>query len=106
MATKVVVDMPICGYKAVIRAEKCDSTVKIDIECDCEHVRTYNELIDEVTMEDLINITNTKIIGMAKVLTPSCLVPCGIMNAAGVEMGLISKSLALRMHELRIIFEE
>jgi len=106
MATKVVVDMPLCGYKTIITAEKSSSFVKIKIESDCEHVRRFNEALDEIRMEDVTHFSSSRIIEVAgDYLTPSCLVPCGIMNAARIEFGLISKKRALKSKELKIVFE-
>ncbi|MHC1565279.1 MAG: DUF6951 family protein [Candidatus Syntropharchaeales archaeon] len=107
MPTRVTVDVPICGYKAAIRAEKSGGSIKIDIESDCEHVTQFAEALGEIEMKDVMHISNNKIMEVAgKYLTPSCLVPCGIINAARLELGLISRSLALKKGDLRIAFEE
>jgi hypothetical protein len=39
-------------------------------------------------------------------LHPSCLVLCGVFNAARIEMKMISKALALREKEITIRFLE
>ena len=107
MATKVIVDMPICGYKAVIRAEKSGSSVKVEIKSDCEHVKRFNEALGEVGIKAVMHFSRNKIMEVAgDYLTPSCLVPCGVMNAARLELGLISRSRALKSRELKIVFEE
>ncbi|RLG29291.1 hypothetical protein DRN98_08570 [Methanosarcinales archaeon] len=107
MPTRVTVDMPICGYKAIIRAEKVGGSVKVEIESDCEHVKQFADALSEVGMRDVMHISNNKIMEVAgNYLTPSCLIPCAIMNAARLEFGLISKSLAMKKGDLRIVFEE
>jgi len=53
LTSKVSVDMPICGKKTIVTAEK-DGTdkVRITLESDCEHIRELSENLKSVKMED------------------------------------------------------
>ena len=107
MASQVMVDMPLCGFEATIKAEKEGGLVKIDITSDCDQVMKFAEALGDVKMKDVLHIRDNKIMEVAgNYLTPSCLVPCGIMNAARIEFGLISKRLAMKKGDLRIVFEK
>jgi hypothetical protein len=106
MASQILVEMPICGFKATIKAEKEGGSVKIDITSDCDHVMKFAEALGDLEMKDVMHIRDNRIMKVAgNYLTPSCLVPCGIMNAARMELGLISKRLAMKKGDLRIVFE-
>ncbi|MCP8304413.1 MAG: hypothetical protein H3Z50_02955 [archaeon] len=110
MVTKVSVDIPICGKKAMVTAEK-DSSSKIDIiiESDCEYIRRLAENLKEIDIKDAcMSFDENPIFISAKNsnVTVTCLVPCAIVNAVWVEAGLISRSLTQdeKTRELKLRF--
>ena len=110
MVTKVSVDTPICGKKTIVTAEKNSSgKIAIAIASDCEHLQTLNENLKEVGMEGgCMGFDQNPIYVSAREsnLTPTCLVPCAIMNAVWVECGLMSRSMTQdeKMRELKLRF--
>jgi len=97
LTSKVSVDMPICGKKTIVTAEKDGADkVKITLESDCEHIRELSQNLKSIKTEDaFLSFGENPVYSsaMSSNLTPTCLVPCGIMNAVWVETGLISRSL-------------
>jgi hypothetical protein len=97
VTSKVFVDMPICRKKTTVVAEKDgDDKVKITFETDCEHIRELSQNLKSIKTEDAFLSFGENPVYLSAIssnLTPTCLVPCGIMNAVWVETGLISRSL-------------
>ena len=56
---------------------------------------------DTLTMEDLTDMRNSKIFSYDNLerVTPTCLAPNGIINAAWLEAGMMSKGLAKEVEE-------
>jgi hypothetical protein len=110
LVTQVSVDEPICGKKVTVTAEKNPSgKIAMVVESDCEHLQTLNENLREVGMEDAcMGFDQNPIYISAREsnLTPTCLVPCAIVNAVWVELGLISRSMTQneKMRELKLRF--
>jgi len=110
LVTQVSVDTPICGKKTMVRVEKNPSgKVAITVASDCEHLQMLKEHLREVGMEDACMSFDKNPIYISAIeskLTPTCLVPCAIMNAVWVEFGLISRSMTQdeKMRELKLRF--
>lgn len=108
--TEVSVDEPICGKKIMVIAEKNQSgNVAIKVDSDCEHLQMLSQNLKEVGMEcACMGFDQNPIYISAREsnLTPTCLVPCAIVNAVWVELGLISRSMTQneRMRELKLRF--
>ncbi len=111
MVTRVSVDTPICGKKTIVTAEKNSSgKIAVAVVSDCEHLQTLNENLKEVGVEDTYKGFDQNPIYVSareSNLTPTCLVPCAIVNAVWVECGLISRSMTqdekMRESKLRFI---
>jgi len=105
MTTRVLAATPVCDHKTVITAEESGEGVKIEIETDCEEVQALAEGLKEVRWEELATWEN-RLWELAKKLTPTCIVPSAIMNAAWIEAGMMSRHLALETREQKIVFLE
>jgi hypothetical protein len=90
------VEPGICGFSALIRVNRVErKQLKIDIESDCEHIKA---LADQLQMLGLREILKTPInknpiyeaAGLCH-LHASCAVPCGVLKAAEIELGLALK---------------
>ena len=105
--TKVEVNSRICGYKSNIQVEKSGKEVHVRIESPCESISAFAQRLGPLTMKDLFDF-KSKVYDIAGEchLHPSCLVLCGLFNAARVELQLISRALALREKEITIKFLE
>jgi hypothetical protein len=83
--------------------------MKITIKSDCKFVQHFAEELTGIDMMDLTKrIIENKVYMLASRsnITPTCLVPCGVVNAGWIEIGLIAKNLALKEGAIKIIFME
>lgn len=108
MTTKVTVEMPLCGYRTKIRAERDGDGVRLRIFSGCKKIQYVARELEALSMEELADPSRSKLFKLLleSRFTPTCLVPVGIMNAAWVEVGNTSRYLALEKKELKIRFEE
>ncbi len=107
MASRVKVVTPICSHETWITAEMDgEDRLKVTIESDCSNVMNYAERLGTVTMEDINEQRGSRILTAAEdgILTPTCLVPIGVMNACWVEAGMISKRLATKEGSISVHF--
>jgi hypothetical protein len=88
------------GLPVVVRAEKLDrQNVKVSIESDCEHLTELAARIDRLSMRDVFSPMDRNPIYQAAAVAASrrLPVPCGILKAAEVELGLsVSKNAEIR----------
>ncbi len=105
--TKVEVDSRICGYKAIIKVEKEGKEINVWMESSCKNISDFADKLGPLTTKDLFYF-DSKVYNLAGEchLHPSCLVLCGLFNAARIELKIISKALALREKEITIKFLE
>ncbi len=107
MASRVKVVTPICSHETWITAEMDgEDRLKVRIESDCSNVMNYAERLGVVTMDDINEQRGSRILTAAEdgILTPTCLVPIGVMNACWVEAGMISKRLATKEGSISVHF--
>ncbi len=94
----------------MVTAEKNPSgKIAITVESDCEDLQVLSQNLKEVGMEDACRGFDQNPIYMSAReanLHPTCLVPCAIVNAVWVELGLISRSMTQdeKMKELKLRF--
>lgn len=105
----VVVHMRFCEKTHKITVEqKDDGTLSLHVASDCPEVREYAKMIgDTLTMEDISDINASRILApenLARV-TMTCLAPNGIINAAWLETGMLSRSRAKEVGENSVSFE-
>lgn len=94
----VIVDMAFCDktHKVTVKLKE-DGNLSVHIATNCEHIKNYaTNLGDTLTIEDVTDWRGSRVYN-ENVCTPAsitCLVPAGIMNAAWLELGMLSKSRA------------
>jgi hypothetical protein len=108
MAT-VVSHMRTCGkthkVTAVMNAE---GNFDVTMESDCPKVRLFGETLKYVTMEDITDFDKTRL-NKREIrgdLSPPCLSPIAVINAAWLEAGMLSQSLVKRVGSNSIDFIE
>lgn len=100
----VHIESGICGLETEVRVFRIErKSVGIAIRSDCEQVMALNNQFHKLDMMDVTKnpINKNAIYEMAgkSNLHPSCPVPCGVIKAAEVELGL-----AL-IKDVRIVFQ-
>jgi hypothetical protein len=107
MTTKVNVHMSLCNFIAEIEAIAQDEmNYEIRVKSPCERVQDFAKGLETLTLIDITDWPNSKVQRrmLEMKLGASCLVPSGIMNAARLEAGLISRSLAEEVKCISIEF--
>lgn len=107
MAT-VTVDMRFCERKSRITVTlREDGDLDLHIDTDCDSVRSYySNLGGIITVDDVTDRENSRILnpGITEPLTMTCMTPLGIINAAWLELGMLSRSRADKVGENTMIF--
>ncbi len=107
MTSKVKVNSKLCGFVALIEInERDDGTYDIKVDSPCEKIQKFAEGLENLTLVDIADWPNSAVQKrMLEVkLGPACLIPSGILNAARIEAGLVSKSLAEEVKNISIEF--
>jgi hypothetical protein len=107
MVSRVKVVTPICSHETWVTAEMDgEDRIKVRIESDCSNVMNYGDRLQIVTMDDINEQRDSRILTEAQdgILTPTCLVPIAVFNACWVEAGMISKRLAMKESPVAIHF--
>lgn len=98
MAT-VVIRMKFCGktHKITVKM-KDDGDLSLHVATDCPEVKHYVQscLGDTLTMDDVTDIKKSRVLNPDNLekITMTCLAPNGIINAAWLELGMLSASRA------------
>ncbi len=97
---KSEVIMGICDKKAVITVcKKSDDTFSFDIKSNCEHIQKCAEKLrdKEISLADACqSYAQNPIYINAYCLTPTCIIPAGMVSLIWIEAGMTSKGLALK----------
>jgi len=104
----VKVNMKLCGkVHNVTVTPGDDGMFDVNIETDCENVREYVKRISKISMEDITDMSGSKVMSYdsTMMMTPTCLVPKGVLYAAWLEIGMISPSRAKDVKENSISFD-
>jgi len=107
MPSSVKVAAPLCSHDTTIQAtDRGDGSVGIRIESDCKSVQHYATLLQEANMKDITEWKDSKILDLADKagLTTTCFVPTAVINCCWVEMGMISKRLAVQKSPICVNF--
>ena len=107
MTSKVKVDSRLCGFVALIEAtEKDDGTYDIKVDSPCEKIQKFAKGLENLTLVDIADWPNSAVQSrmLEMKLGAACLVPNGILNAARIEAGLVSRSLAEQVKSISIEF--
>lgn len=107
MAT-VTVDMRFCDKKSRITVtQREDGDLDLRIETDCESVRSYyKNLGDTLSIGDVTDRNGSRVFDpeVCFPCTITCLVPSGVVSAAWLELGMLSKSRAEQIGSNCIVF--
>lgn len=107
MTSKVKVNSKLCGFVSLIEAtEKDDATYDIKVASPCEKIQKFAKGLENLTLVDIADWPNSAVQRrmLEMKLGPACLIPSGILNAARIEAGLVSKSLAEEVKSISIDF--
>jgi hypothetical protein len=109
MAT-VIVKARFCDKTHRVSVNMCDNgDLNLHIESDCDHVMQYAENIGPViTMTDVTDRCSSRIFdeNVQEPLTMTCLAPIAILDAAWLELGMMSVNRAKQIGSDEISFEE
>jgi hypothetical protein len=97
MSSKVKVNMNICDKVTIVEVNQTpDGLYSVKVTSPCENVMEFASGLEELTIADLTDKTNSKVFDRMRVtkMSADCLVPAGILTAAWFEAGMIAKSLA------------
>ncbi len=106
---KVKVNMGVCERTHEISVTlREDGLLDVSIVSDCDKVREYGEQLGTLNMADLGSITLSRIMDpmIVEHLTPTCMAPVAVFNAAWMETGLMSSFLARKVGEMSLEFQE
>jgi hypothetical protein len=100
--TTIDIKAGVCGCYARVHAVKQERrSVAITIESDCDNVALFAKNLNQMNINDIFHhpFNRNPIYEQAGQcgLNPACPVPCGVMKAAEVELGLaLKKDVTLR----------
>lgn len=109
MASTVTVHMNTCSKTSKVTASiRDDGTIGVKIVSDCKNVQDYADKLTSVTMDDIVVFNGSKVVDpeVRASLSVPCLVPNAVFDAAWMEAGMLSKSLARRARENNVTFEK
>lgn len=106
MAT-VTAQMRTCGktHKVTVTMN-AEGNFDVVIESDCPKVRLFGEKLKYVTFEDITDFDKTRL-NKREIrgdLSPPCLSPIAVLNAAWLEAGMLSQTLTKRVGSNSIEF--
>lgn len=108
MAT-VIAKMKTCGktHKVIVTPND-EGNYDVEIISDCHKVEEFGKKLKYVTLEDIIDFENSRINKreFRGDMSPPCLCPIAVLDAAWIEAGMLSKSLVNKVQENTISFEE
>lgn len=108
MPSSVTVNMRTCDrVHRITVSMRDDGDLDVDIDTDCENVREYARRLGTITMDDVTDVCRSKVNreDVRWPLTGTCLVPMGVIYAAWMECGMLSKNLCNRVHADEIIVD-
>ena len=109
MAT-VLVKMNFCDFTHRITVtQRDDGDLDVHIVSPCEHVRDYAKNLGKViTIADVTDLNGSRVFDpeVLKPLTLTCLTPKGGIDAAWLELGMLSASRAKEVGHNEISYEE
>ena len=108
MAT-VLVKMNFCSktHKITVSMRE-DGDLDLIVDSDCPEVMTYAESLGgRLTMDDISDLRKSKIFDPDNLdkITMTCLAPNGLLSAAWLETGMMSKKMARDVKENVVSFE-
>ena len=107
MAT-VLVKMNFCGYDHKVTVTMADDgLMDVEIESECEHVKDFAKKLGRISVDDVTAREGSKLSDpeILSPLTMTCLVTNGVMDAAWLELGMLSKNQAKKVGLNEISYE-
>ena len=105
----VLVRMKFCDYVHKVDVNLNDAgELDVHIESECTHVMDFAEKLGgTITMDDVTQREGSKLFDpeVLAPLTMTCLVPNGVLDAAWLELGMLSKSQAKKVGGNEISYE-
>lgn len=108
MSSTIFVNMNTCGRTAkVIVSKREDGDLDVRIESDCQNIQEYARRLTRMTEMDVIDFSNSIVnrAGVRDPLTATCLCPLGVIYAASMELGMMSKRLGQSVHADEIVID-
>jgi hypothetical protein len=100
MPSTVIARMNTC-YKTdkVTVTLRDDGDLDVKIVSDCPHVQQYAEKLTRITVNDVVDFSKSKVVDpdIRASLSVPCLTPIAVFEAAWLELGMLSKSLAKKV---------
>ncbi|MDD1756034.1 MAG: hypothetical protein LUQ39_04280 [Methanomassiliicoccales archaeon] len=97
MTSKVKVNMRVCDKTHLIEVEMSpEMEFTVRAETDCKNVREFIDKLGTLTMSDLTDKKEGRVwVCFRNVsMSPNCLVPAAVLDAAWMEAGMLSKNRA------------
>lgn len=106
MPSSVTVNSNICGFVHKVHGKLEGKNIIIDIETPCEKIKKMSHM--EIPIMETMAIKDNYVMNKAQELqcTPICLVPCAVLHVCRMESGMLSKTLARKMGNVSIEFDE
>jgi len=95
MTSKITVKMNTCEKTHVITGNmNADGNVDIEIVSDCEKIRAFNERLKYLTMEDVTDYYNSRLVDkeIRGQIGHVCLIMNAVTHVAWMEYGLLSEN--------------
>lgn len=108
MSSTIYVNMNTCSRTAKITVtRRDDGDLDVRIESDCDNVMEYAKRLTRMTEMDVIDFSNSIVnrAGVRDPLTATCLCPMGVIYAASMELGMMTKRLGQRVHSDEIVID-
>jgi len=105
--SSVKVNMNMCDKVCMVKATlRDDGDLNIEIVSDCTDVQSYGNRLKKITVNDAVDYEHSAInsMEMRGNLSPHCLVPSAVFDAAWLELGMISKSLVKKIRTNTVQF--
>ncbi len=107
MSSCVRVKMTVCDkITKVCVSLRDDGDLDVKVRSNCDHVRQYANGLEVISIQDVTEL------GVSRLYEPerrakasaTCLVPSAIINAAWMELGMLSRSRAIECGNISIEF--
>ena len=107
MTNTVIAHMRTCNKTNKVTVwMKDDGNLGVRIVSDCKHVQDYAKKLTEITIDDVVDFSSSKVVApeIRATLSVPCLTPIAVFEAAWLETGMLSKSLVKNIGHNMITF--
>lgn len=107
MVVKIMLNTPLCDHMHLIRAEKINDQIELEVNSSCDSIESLTKSIDNrISTDNLMAERESNFKRLMEKPAPQCFVPSAIATACWIEKGLISKSLAKEVGSVNMEFVE